>query len=53
MDKFEKRWIRREFNKTNGMIFLYKILFGQLTFLIMMAMYRLLTNILMTELSGI
>ena len=41
MDKFEKRWIRREFNKTNGMIFLYKILFGQLTFLIMMAMYRL------------
>ena len=27
MDKFEKRWIRREFNKTNGMIFLYKILF--------------------------
>ena len=33
MDKFEKRWIRREFNKTNGMIFLYKILFGQLTFL--------------------
>ena len=37
----EKRWIRREFNKTNGMIFLYKILFGQLTFLIMMAMYRL------------
>lgn len=42
MDRFQKKWIRREFNKTNGMIFLYKILFGQLTFLIMMAMYRLL-----------
>lgn len=41
MNKFEKRWIRREFNKTNGMIFLYKILFSQLTFLIMMLMYRL------------
>ncbi len=31
MDRFQKQWIRREFNKTNGMIFLYKILFSQLT----------------------
>lgn len=41
MDRFQKQWIRREFNKTNGMIFLYKILFSQLTIFIMMTMYRL------------
>ena len=41
MDRFQKQWIRREFNKTNGMIFLYKILFSQLTIFIMMIMYRL------------
>lgn len=39
MNQLKKKWYRREFNRTNGMLLFYKFLFSQLTVLTMYLIY--------------